>query len=268
MSDEDKTSRFTNTAIRIKRLVSTQKRYKWILNLAIVANLIIISMIYFQSIDTHRDLNPDNTQISQQTLSKRQQTKQFIQAKKMEKTVKQAQKNQSRRQAVVEAKIKKEMTAEEQRIREEKINEIEKRVFLKKTAITPFVPSGYKPQYLKSVHPKVNAIEAEHPTKIVKISTLVTTVAFDKDDLDLAARRLLNNSIDDLEPVENPGLEHKNLENIKVYLVDDESPVYAVIADVKGHKVKKVMFGVSGKAEDVKSELPMIKEEFKKLEIK
>lgn len=148
-------------------------------------------------------------------------------------------------------------------------NPAEKEKLLKavvtKAKITPLIPEGYDWMERKHSYPGITSIRSFHPNKEVSIETLVSENPLDAEDREIAAQYLIRTSLEELEPLEDVDLKNKNLENIDIYYLDDESsPIYLVQAKVKGTQ-KEVYFAVTGKAGDIASELEKIKNTFSKV---
>lgn len=136
--------------------------------------------------------------------------------------------------------------------------------FRKETKVSPLFPRGYELTRVKEDYDAVEVVTAHHMQRDVAISTMVSKVRLDSDDMDTASLTLLGTSADEFEPVKKHGLTHPQLKNIQVYeFDDDENPMYVVKARLKGKE--EVYITVSGKGKDIKSELPNIKLSFQKM---
>ena len=141
--------------------------------------------------------------------------------------------------------------------------------FTKEARMTPLVVENYK---MREVEPKkypgVTIVDAISLDKQVKVVTMHSESQLDTDGQELAAQMLLNIKAEELEPVKNPGLYNANLEKIQVFEYDDENPIYAVKARIKGRaQGGHVFIGVVGDGKRVGEDLDKIKANFSKIEV-
>ena len=132
--------------------------------------------------------------------------------------------------------------------------------------VEPLVPEGFDWEERKHEYAGLTSIRSFHPDKDVTIESLISENSFTAEDKEEAVQRLFRTSAQDFEPVKGYPLESKNIQNIQVFQLDDEkSPIYLITGTSNG---REVYFGISGKMNDIRSELDKIKKTFSNLEVK
>lgn len=139
------------------------------------------------------------------------------------------------------------------------------RVF-SKAKVEPLIPEGFDWEERENEYPGLTTVRSFHPNKDVTIESLISENAFTAEDLEEAAQRLFRSTAQDFEPVVGYKLQSKNVKNIKIFQLDDDnSPIYLISGTANG---REVYFGISGKMNDINSELDKIKKTFSNLDIK